>query len=606
MTQLDEHRKLTDRLKSFYKRWKYMFKLLKLMTSIAPKDMIIITIVTVFLGLLPLLSIVSLQQLVNAITQVNNPSEMPTEIVLWTSLFVAALALQTAGHIYGSMIRDQIQERIKANIQKLIISKTHRLSLAKFENGVLYDQLQRANSGVESRFFSTIAFMFQSITSLITLISLLIFLLLIHWGIPLVLFIGSIIFTFVEMKVFAERYILDREQTAEMRKLGYLEQLMTGRQAAREIRLYHFGNYLRANWKKLNEKLRKDRLELARRESKLELISTNGNTMIFAIVLTGIVYLATFGLLSVGQYAAFIRTVNQFQDSLTNFFLDIALIDNDLRYIKDFFDYLELSEETAQGVLLPETRFNDGIRCEQISFTYPGSLQPVFSKIDLMIKPGERIALVGNNGSGKTTFIKLLLGLYKPTEGKIMVEGIDLRNADLTAWRKKCTAIFQDFHKYNLSVKDNIGIGQIDDIGDYDQIVRAAKSSGADEMIKELAAGYDTFLGKEFNGEELSQGQWQKIAIARAYVRDAELLILDEPTASLDPKAEVEIYKQFEEVAQGKTTIFISHRLGICKLADRIIVLNDGGIAEQGTHEQLIEADGHYAKMYQIQSQWYM
>src|SRR5690625_12197 len=599
--------KQTNKWRLIFNRWVYLVRLFSLISSNSPKNMLLIMIITILTGLIPLLSIFSLQQLVNSITLLGEQLEgsFPLGVILWISLFIIAFLLQSGANIYGGMIRDNIQERIKADIQRLIIDKTRRLSLAQFEDPELYNQLQRANQGLEDRLFSTIAFLFQAISGVITLSSLLIFLLFIHWAIPFVLLIGSVTFSIIRVRLFIERYMLHRKQTTEMRKLSYLERLMTAREAAREIRLYGLSRYLRYNWNKLNDKLKKERLTIARRESRLEFISSGGNTMSFAVVLTGIVYLATLGLLSVGQYAAFIRAVLQFQIDLTNLFWDLALINNDLRYIKDFFDYLDLSEEKADGISLPESQLTVGIKCEQVSFTYPDSSGPVFSHIDLHIEPGERIALVGDNGAGKTTLIKLLLGLYEPTAGKIIVEGTDLKKVNIASWRKKCTEIFQDFHKYFLSVKDNIGIGQIDKIDDIEKIIKAAKSSGADEMISELPAGYDTFLGKEFGGEELSQGQWQKVAIARAYVRDADLLILDEPTAALDPQAEVDIYKQFQEVAVDKTTIFISHRLGICRLADRIIVLNNGGIAEQGTHEQLMKKGGHYAGMFKLQSQWY-
>lgn len=562
---------------------------------------------TIFQGLIPLLLIYALQQLVNVITQIRGrtSSEIPFDISFWVALFIFALILQFAGNIFVSMVRDHMQERIKVDIQRFIIEKTHRLSLTQFENPELYDQLQRANKGLETRLFSTMAFIFRSISDFITLVSLLLYLGFIHWSIPLVLLIGSTIFSLVRVRLFTEKYILDRKQTADSRKLHYLESLLTAREAAREIRLFGLGNYIRENWKTLNKKLIADRIHLARRESRLELVSSSGNTITFAIVLTGVVYIATLGLLSIGQYAAFIQAVIQFQDKLTNFFWSMALVHNDLKYMKDFFDYLELPEEQNKGECLTAERLTVGVECKEVSFSFPNSQEPVFQNVDLCIKPGEKIALVGNNGSGKTTLIKLLLGLYQPTNGRIVVDGSDLRKIDLGSWRKKCTAIFQDFYKYHMTVKDNIAIGQIGKMDDDKEIIRAAFASGADEIIKDLPKGYETFLGKEFDGEELSQGQWQKVAIARAYIRDAELLILDEPTASLDPQAEVEIYKQFKDISQDKTTIFISHRLGICKLVDRIIVLHDGGIAEQGTHEQLIQANGHYANMYRLQAQWY-
>ncbi|MCJ7839767.1 ABC transporter ATP-binding protein/permease [Lederbergia sp. NSJ-179] len=593
--------------KNSWKRWHYLLKLFKLLISTAPKEVIFIMFMTILMGMIPLLSIYALQHLVNAITELGGrtSSGVPPEISFWVALFILALILQFAGNIFGSMVRDHMQERIKVDIQGFIIEKTHHLSLAQFENPEFYDQLQRANKGLESRLFSTMAFIFRSISDFITLVSLLLYLGFIHWGIPLILLIGSTIFSLVQVRLFTEQYILERKQTTDMRKLHYFERLLTAREAAREIRLFGLGDHIRRKWKTLNEKLITDRIQLARRESRLELISSNGNTITFTIVLTGVVYIATVGLLSVGQYAAFIQAVIQFQEKLTNFFWSMALVHNDLRYMKDFFDYLELPEEQNQGVSFTAGQLTKGIECKEMSFAYPGVQEPIFQNIDLHIKPGERIALVGNNGSGKTTLIKLLLGLYKPTNGKISVEGMDLEETDIASWRKKCTAIFQDFHKYHMTVKDNIAIGQVGKMDNDKEITRAAIASGADEMIKELPKGYETFLGKEFDGQELSQGQWQKVAIARAYIRDAELLILDEPTASLDPQAEVEVYKQFKEIAQDKTTIFISHRLGICKLVDRIIVLHNGGIAEQGTHEQLMQANGHYAHMYRLQAQWY-
>lgn len=592
---------------SFFHRWRYMLRLFKLITVTAPKDMLVVMTITIVLGLVPLLSLFALQQLVNSVTSLVGGIETGTLMIvyLWMALFVTALLLQNVGNIFGGMLRDRIQERIKVNLQRTVIRKTHTLSLMMFETPELYDQLKRANNGVESRFFSTTTFVFQSVTNMITIVSLLIYLAFIHWSIPLTLFIGCLIFTFIQVTFMNKIYILDREQTTGMRKLGYLEGLLTSRQAAREIRLFGLGHYFLENWKRLNKELRAERLELKREEGKVNLISSTGNTFTFAVVLTGIVFFSTLGMLSVGQYAAFLRAVIEFQGVLFMLFVNTALIHNDLNYVKDFFDYLDLPGENLNGAPMAKREMVEGIKCERLGFTYPGAKKPVLSAMDLHIRPGERIALVGHNGSGKTTLIKLILGLYKPTDGRVTVDGMDLQAVDVSSWRRKCTAIFQDFHKYHLTVKDNIAVGQIEKIGDDEQIKKAAESSGADEMIRQLAAGYDTFLGKEFDGTELSQGQWQKIAIARAYVRDAELLILDEPTAALDPQAEVNIYKQFQEVAEGKTTIFISHRLGICKLADRIIVLRNGEIAEQGTHGQLLKENGHYAEMYRLQSQWY-
>lgn len=601
----DSHQKKSG-LHRLWNRWVYLFRFLKLMISLAPKEMSVILSITILTGFIPLLSIVALERLVNSIALLSSETPtIPTEVIIWVSLFIAAMILQSTSNIYGRMLKDHAQEKIKVSIQKQTIKKTHSLELAQFENAKLYDQLQRANSGVETKLFSTMNSLFLSISQSITIISVLVYLTVIHWVIPLILFIGSLIFTLVKMGLFIERYLLDRKQTTEIRKLNYLERLMTFRDAAREIRLYDLADHLRKHWQELNEKTRNERLDLAKKESKKELVSSSGNTLTFAIVLAGIIYIASMGMLSVGQYAAFIRAVIQFQTELSQFFLSIAFIDNDLRYIKDFFEYLDLPEEEVSGERVSLDNSNKNIELKNVYFAYPGSNRKVLDDINLTIKSNERIAIVGDNGSGKTTLVKLLLGLYKPTNGRVIVEGKDLQKTNLFDWRKKCTAIFQDFYKYNLTIKENIAIGNIQEQLDFDRIKSAAGLSGTDEVVLNLPDGYETLLGKEFNGSELSEGQWQRIAIARAYMRDPKLLILDEPTASLDPKSEVEVYRQFKNVTKGKASIFISHRLGICQLADRIIVLDNGQVAEQGTHEELLRKNGHYAHMYNLQAQWY-
>jgi ATP-binding cassette, subfamily B, bacterial len=598
---------VVNNVKTTILHWFYIIKLTKLMIKLSPKEVIAILVITSCNGLIPLVAVISLQHMVNAISKLGSGVSTGTidPIMFWTAIFIAGFVVQSAGRIYGNMLRDHVQERIKGKIQELVIRKAHRLPLEQFENPDLYDQLQRANSGLNSRLFSTISFLFQSVTNVITLISLLVYLMFIHWSIPIILFVGTAVFTLVKVRLFTEQYILHREQSTEMRKLHYVESLMTNRQSAAEIRLYNLRDHLRNKWKNLNQSLQSERLELAKREYKLEWISSSGNTLTFAVVLSGIVYIATLGLLSVGQYAAFIRSVIQFQEQLGMLFTDIAIINNDLMYIKDFFVYLDLNEETASGTSLQEGE-GLNIACERISFNYPGSNQEVIKKLHFSIKPGEKVALVGNNGSGKTTLIKLLLGLYRPSSGTISINGIDMDDIEMTSWRKRCTAIFQDFQKYNLSIKENIAIGNIENVNEDERIKRAAVLSRSMDMIDDLPLQFDTYCGKEFDGIELSQGQWQKIAMARAYFRESDLLILDEPTASVDPKAEVEIYNQFKEAANGKTTIFISHRLGIARLADRIVVLDKGEIVEEGTHDQLMDDNGKYATMFRMQSQWYV
>jgi ATP-binding cassette subfamily B protein len=306
------------------------------------------------------------------------------------------------------------------------------------------------------------------------------------------------------------------------------------------------------------------------------------------------------GHLTIGGYAALAAAIRQFQSGLWMLVWDVALIDRDLRYVSDLFAYLDEPEEPAGGAPLPPAPLQQGITLEGVGFTYPGASRPVLDGVDLRLAPGERVAIVGRNGAGKTTLIRVLLGLYPPTTGRVLVDGVDLASADHLAWRRRATAIFQDFGHYHDTLRFNVTLGSA---GDAEA---AARLSGADAVADALPAGYDTVLTREFEeGEDLSTGQWQKIALARAYARNADVLVLDEPTAALDPRAEVEVYRQFRAATRRRAAILISHRLGSARLADRIIVLDGGRIVEEGTHDALIRQGGHYARLLEKQAAWY-
>ncbi len=275
----------------------------------------------------------------------------------------------------------------------------------------------------------------------------------------------------------------------------------------------------------------------------------------------------------------------------------------DLRHGNKF---LQIPSEERQGKQAVTFPLREGIRFEQVSFRYPGVEQPALADIQLHIRQGERIAIVGENGAGKSTFAKLLLGLYEPTSGRIAVDGIDLRAITPSAWHASAGAVMQDFMRYALTAGENIAVGNLDHSGGQAAIEAAAKLSAAAEVIGALPQGYNTLLSKEFEGgQDLSLGQWQKLAIARAYLRDAPILVLDEPAAALDAITEREVYRQFLALAQSKTVLLISHRVGSARLADRIIVVEHGRIVQQGTHDELVSCDGPYADLYKLQAAWY-
>lgn len=603
-------------------RWCYLVRLLRLLWTLSPGAMVVIAAVDVTTGLLPLLSLAVLRRLVDVVTSGGNGVAAFHQALFWVAALAVTSALPQTARTLGSVVKNGIQERLKALVQERIIAKAQALPLAAFEQAEIYDQLQRIETGLDNRLFSTMAFVFGSTAALVTLISLIIYMGLEHWSLPLILIIGTTLSVLPRLRVLRERYILERKQTERERRLKYFESLMAGREAAAEVRLFGLGDYLLRSWAQLNGELRNERLALVNREFRFEGGSSTAESLTFGLALTLVVFLVAGGALTLGQYAAFVGAVQQFQRSLFDIFWTVALIDNDLRYIRDFFLYMDQPEDTSSGfvasdwgldniaqdgsILNKKMVFKEDIVFENVSFRYPGSDRLVLKGVSLRIRAGERLALIGENGAGKTTLAKLLLGLYRPTEGRILVDGVNLTHLDPQVWRSQAAAVFQDFQQYHLSVRENIAFGDLDRRDDEAAISQATHLSGAASVVADLPQGYDTLLGKDFEqGQELSQGQWQKIAVARAYLRDANVLVLDEPTAALDARAEVEVYRQFRDVSVGKTVLLISHRLGSARLADRILVLDNGAITEQGTHLDLLALRGRYAHMLGIQAQWY-
>jgi ATP-binding cassette subfamily B protein len=590
---------------SVRERWRYLGRLLALLWRLSPGAMAINVVVTLLIGLAPLLTLVALRHMVDAAVQATDRTRLG-EALLWVVAYAVAAAVEQTTWILGSRLRDRIQDRMRLGIQERVIARAQSLPLLTFEEPELYDQLQRIEKGIDSRLFSTMSFTFRLGNTLITLLSLLLYVGAAHPLLPVILTAGTIGSLLFRLRLLRQRFFTERKQTEPQRRLDYLAALMSGREAAAEIRLFGLRDTLLPSWEQLAQELRDERLGLSAREFRVAGVTSAGQSLTFGLALLVVVYRVSQGLLSVGQYAAFVAVVQQFQMLLWVLLWDTALIDNDLRYIRDFFLYLDLAPEASGGARLPNDRLQQGIRFERVRFTYPGSDRPALDGIDLQIRPGERIALVGENGAGKTTLAKLLLGLYPPTEGRILADGTDLQELDPAAWRRRSAAVFQEFQQYHLTLRENIAFGNLERAGDDAAIQRAARLAGADEVAARLPRGYDTLLGKEFEeGAELSLGQWQKIAVARAYLRDAEVLVLDEPTAALDARAEVEVYRQFRDVSEGKTVLLISHRLGSARLADRILVLDGGRIVEEGSHAELMRRGGPYARMLGTQAQWY-
>ncbi|WP_259618432.1 ABC transporter ATP-binding protein [Paenibacillus doosanensis] len=534
----------------------------------------------------------------------------------WLAIFIGILFLHSIFEMINQWYGSNLREHIKVKAQEQLLHKASRLSLEHFETPATYDQLRRAQQGVEQSLSGTLEHLFYLFLHFFTAAGLLIYIGSTHVIFPPILITGVIVLQYVQIRFNRQKYLLDQKHTPSERRLQYLSRLLVERQSAAEIRVFGLQNYLFNKREELFHKLRDDRLELAAHGFRLRIFPSILEQFMYVLVLTGVVAFVAIGKLSLGHYAAFIGAAERFRDSTMLSFGSLITLDHDLRYIGDMLDYLQIQEKSFSGNV---TKLNDEginsskenhiptIRFESVTFQYSGFSKPILDGVSFTIHPGERIALVGLNGAGKSTLAKLLLGLYRPTSGRITIDGQDLSDVDPALWRVQTAAVFQDYMKYQLTVRENIGFGNLEMMNNEKMIHDAAVKGGVDQVIQSLPAMYNTLLGKEFDeqGEDLSIGQWQKLAISRAYIKNASVLVLDEPTSALDAKAEVDVYNHFQNMAENKSVLFISHRLGYAKLTDRIFVLDSGKIVEEGSHDELISINGNYAQLYEIQSQWY-
>jgi ATP-binding cassette subfamily B protein len=586
-------------------RWRCLPKLVRLLWELGPREITLIAAFSLVDGLMPVLAVAALRGLVDSAAGVVRGGAPLGQALRWLLVLMLVSLLQVVLASASGWLGDGVRQQLKARAQERLLAKASRLALAAFEQPEFHDQLHRAQRGLESRLFQTMTHLFPIPSNLATALGLLIYLGTAQPLFPVILLAGLLPIILIDRGFYEKKYLQVRAHTPPERLLHYLDGLMTGREAATEVRLFGLQRYLLERRQALFHALRDERLGLAGQELRLGMLGGIGTPLTLAVVMTGVVALVARGSLSVGYYSAYLSAAERFSGTFYMLFWTVSVLDNDLRYIRDLLEYLDLPEEEKAGAA-PPPEFAT-LRFEAVTFAYPGSHRPVLEEIDLTLHPGERVALVGENGAGKSTLARLLLGLYQPTAGRITVDGADLAGIDPAIWRTCAAAVFQDYVQYQMTARENIGFGDLARLHDAAAIGAAAVKSGADEVVSRLPAGYETVLGKAYeeNGQDLSIGQWQKLAIARAYLRDAWVLVLDEPTAALDARAEVEVYRRFREMAAGKTVLFISHRLGSARLADRIVVLEGGRIVEEGSHAELVARQGRYARLYEVQAGWY-
>jgi ATP-binding cassette subfamily B protein len=521
------------------------------------------------------------------------------EAVLVAALAAAQRGLQTC----QSLLRAQLGQRVNT----MILEKALTLELQHFEDSEFYDKLTRARREASSRPLSMVMRTFGLAQNAVSLAS---------YGAILVQFsplavailaLAGLPAFFAETKFSGDAFRLFRWRSPQTRMQMYLETVLAREDHAKEVKLYGLGPLLLQRYRDIYAKLyREDRDLTLRRDAwgfGLGLIATASLYGAYAWIAISTIQ----GAITLGQMTMYLMLFRQGQAALSAALSAIGGLYEDNLYLSNLYEYLEQPVPPPAGDVERGPQPEDGIRFEDVSYTYPGAEQPALAGIDLHVKPGESLALVGENGSGKTTLIKLLTRLYRPTQGRITFEGRDLAEWSEQRLRERIGVIFQDFARYQLPVGENVGAGDVTRFDDRELWVEAATKGLADPFIRGLPAGYETQLGKWFkDGRELSGGQWQKIALSRAFMRTgADVLVLDEPTAAMDAGAEAEIFEHFRTLTKDRMVILISHRFSTVRMADQIAVLDGGRIVERGSHDELMMLDGRYARLFSLQARGY-
>ncbi|MBZ9626878.1 ABC transporter ATP-binding protein/permease [Psychroflexus sp. CAK1W] len=488
-----------------------------------------------------------------------------------------------------------------------LIQKTAKVELASLEDSEFYDKLERARQQTTSRvtLMSNVLAQIQDIITIISLITGLIY----FYPILIVLLVISIIPSFInELKYSQSSYSLQKSWTPERRELDYMRMIGASDVTAKEIKLFGLADFISNTFKRISDKYYKANKKLSIKKSLWGGTFHVFGDLAYYGAYVFIVLKAVAGFVTIGDLTFLAGSFSRLRSQLQTVFSRFSNITESAMYLQDYFEFIDMDfsgdhpEQYREG----PTEFKHSIRFEQVSFRYPGSEKDVLTNISFELIKGEKLALVGENGAGKTTLIKLLLRLYDPTEGQILMDGVPVQEYRKPDYQKMLGAIFQDFVKYYLTAKINIAVGNIEEEHNLDKIKNAAVQSLANDVIEGLPEGYDQGLGRRFRkGAELSGGQWQKIALARAYMSVAPIIILDEPTSALDARAESEVFQRFIGLTEDRTSIIISHRFSTVRMADRILVLQNGRILELGTHQELLAKPQLYAELFELQAEGY-
>jgi ATP-binding cassette subfamily B protein len=600
---------------SFWTSWKERLSalrnvppVLKIVWESGPAVVSFGLVARLFASLLPLGLIYITKLIIDGIVH-SLSAHQPVSPKLWW-LVAGEFALAVGSSILArtidysdSLLADKYTRHVSIQVMK----HAAELDLIAYEDPVFYDRLERARVQATDRLG-----MIQSIGRLeqqiITAVSMSVAIMVYSPWLMLMLVAGVIPAFLGESHFAFLGYAKNFRQTPIRRQLDYLRVLGGSKEAAKELKLFGLKNFLTERFTRLSDRIYVEDVSLAKRRlrigSMLSIVGTAGYYSAYVFV----IWRTIAGTVSIGSLYFLTNAIQQASINIQQVFSTLAGIADQALFLTDLLAFFEMQptiRSKPNALPVPHT-FVQGFEFRNVAFSYPGSPRQILHNFNFHLRPGERVALIGENGQGKTTIVKLITRLYDPSEGQILLDGVDLRDYDLDDLYRRIGVIFQDFMRYEMTARENIAVGRVEELEQLEHIQIAAGKGLADEVIRKLPGHYEQMLGRRFDGGvDLSGGEWQKIALARAYLRNAEVLILDEPTAALDARSEFEVFQRFAELTRGKMALFISHRFSTVRMADRIIVLENGKIVEEGNHEQLSRHGGRYAEMFEMQAASY-
>lgn len=562
----------------------------------------------VFVSVVPVSAAWVTRLIIDNITAILRGKATITPQLWW--LVALEFGLVVLGNLFGRLIDyydTVLADRYTRHVSIRVMQHASQLDLQAYEDPVFYDRLERARVQATDRLgmIQSIGRLFQQVITTISFSAAILFFA--PW--LLIVLVLSLIPGFLGESHFAFlNYAKNFRQTPARRQLDYLRQLGGSKEAAKELKLFGLSGFLSERFTALSNAIFDENLALSRRRliavSFLSTLSTAGYYGAYFWV----IYQTVHRVFSIGTLVFLTQSILNASSNISQIFSSLSSIGDQALFLTDLLAFFQMRPTIASKPdALPAPRpIVRGFEFRNVSFAYPGTDRQVLSGLNFRLEPGERIALIGQNGQGKTTIVKLMTRLYDPTAGRVLLDGVDLRDYDLDDLCREIGVIFQDFMRYEMTARENIAVGRIEFLNDDPRIHGAAEKSLADRVIRRLARQYDQMLGRRFEtGVDLSGGEWQKLALARAYLREAQVLILDEPTAALDARAEYEVFQRFNELTESKMALFISHRFSTVRMAERIIVLEDGNIVEEGSHNQLMRRAGRYAEMFELQASSY-